>query len=407
MIAAAGVIIFAVFFGLLLKIDGQFFTADISKLQFASFTLKKPITQCVNGKPEIILSWTALKDASKYVVQRKDEQSKSFADNIAAVAEQKYEDKAVLDDAIYFYRVKAIKKRGNKIFTNSVKAVAPHCSSLSEASSLKWGAYVGWREDAASKFESLVGKKMDIQAIFTHWGNEKDFPSQYTAGVREEGKTLLIFWEAMDYNSTELNDSRFSYDAILRGDWDSYFEEFSAGAKNYKGPIILIPFEEMNCDGTPWAGALNNNSPAKHILAYRHIHKFFREAKNVKFGWTVNNDSIPDTPENQIENYYPGDEYVDYAGVNGFNFGNPWQSFDEVFEKPLKKLSIYNKPIFIFSMASAQGPKKADWIREGLGLRIKLYPNIIGWIWFNEDKERAWQVNSDNASLESFKSVIP
>ena len=106
--------------------------------------------------------------------------------------------------------------------------------------------------------------------------------------------------------------------------------------------------------------------------------------------------------------YYPGDAYVDYVGVDGFNFANPWQTFGEVFDTAITKLQTYHKPIYIFSMGSTAGSSKAAWITEGLGTHIKTYPNVKGWVWFNmNDRGTNWLIDSDPASLSAFKSVLP
>jgi hypothetical protein len=248
---------------------------------------------------------------------------------------------------------------------------------------------------------------MNIYATFVSWGNERDFPLQFGPTVRDKGKTLLIYWEPNDYNINSPNQPLMSYDAILRGDWNTYFQKFAADAKAYGGPVILLPFDEMNGDWSPWSGVKNNNTPTKEIAAWRYLHKYFESAPNVKFGWAPNNDSSPDIPGNQIEDYYPGDQYVDYVGVDGFNFGSPWQTWSQVFDHALVKLTPYGKPIYLFSMASAEGSQKAAWITDGLGTQIKRYPQIKGWIWFNENKERDWRVNSDAQSLQAFRQVTP
>jgi endoglucanase len=184
-------------------------------------------------------------------------------------------------------------------------------------------------------------------------------------------------------------------------------KSFAAEAKAYGGPVILIPFSEMNGNWFPWSGTLNGNTPAKMIQSYRHIHDLFVGAPNVKFGFAPNNGSVPDTAANSIQSYYPGDAYVDYVGVDGFNFGAPWETFDQVFGKSLNILSVYNKPIYIFSMASADGPNKAAWITDAFTVQIPKYKNIAGFIWFNENKERDWRVNSDPNSLAAFKAIVP
>ena len=267
-----------------------------------------------------------------------------------------------------------------------------------------WGAYTGGEPGSNKTFEERIGEKMDLAATFVHWGNKNEFPLAFAKGL-EEDQTLVIFWEAMDYNRPMPNQPEFSYDVILSGGWDSYISSFAEAAKNYGREVILVPFGEMNGDWPPWAVTQNSNTPEKHILAWRHIHGFFKEVPNVKFGWAVNSSSIPETPENQPENYYPGSEYVDYVGVNGFNFGDPWLGFDEIFKTMLKNLSAYKKPIYIFSMASAEGEKKPSWIKDAIYWQIPKY-NLAGWIWFNEQKEKDWRVWSDEDSLRSFKNSI-
>ena len=239
---------------------------------------------------------------------------------------------------------------------------------------------------------------MNMQSIFVGWGSsDGPFPSEYGSTVRDKGKTLVIFWE--QYGTT--------LDAINAGQFDTYMQQFATAAKTYGGPVILAPLHEMNGNWDPWDGTVGSNTPAKVIAAWKRIHDAFVNVPNVKFAWDVNNESVPDTAANAIGAYYPGDAYVDYVGVDGFNFSNPWQTFGQVFDSAMNQLKTYNKPIFIFSMACAPGSQKAAWITEGLGTHVKNYPNIAGWVWFNQNKEKDWRVNSDSASLEAFKAVLP
>lgn len=294
----------------------------------------------------------------------------------------------------------------------AIRAALPNTSPTPPPTpkpTLQWGAYTGDQPSALTTFETLVGHPTNLAAVFVHWGNENAFPIEYAPVVRDQNKTLIIYWEADDYTHTGPEDPRFNYDSILSGKWDNYLTKFASDSASYRGPIILLPFDEMNDNVSPWDGTVNQNSAAKHIAAYQYIHQFFAEASNVKFGWSVNNTSVPDVPGNQIADYYPGDKYVDVVGVDGFNFGDPWTSFDDVFAPAMQQLSEYHKPIYIFSMASRDGSAKADWIKQGLGNSVYNYP-LVGWVWFNEDKaangEFDWRVNSDADSLSAFKTVL-
>jgi hypothetical protein len=271
----------------------------------------------------------------------------------------------------------------------------------------EWGAYVGWQEGAMDIFEDLVGKDAKYRAVFIHWGNERKFPTYLKPYVMDQGKSLMIFWEATDYNVGTVNQTNYSYDSVINGNWDTYFAEFARDAKAYGGEVILIPYSEMNGDWFPWSITKNGNTPQKHIDAWRKIRGFFNDVPNVKFGWAPNHDSVPDITDNQFEKFYPGDAYVDYVGLDGFNFGSPWMTFDQVFGSSLARMKVYKKPMFIFSFASAAGASKALWITDALTIQIPKYPEIKGWIWFNENKERDWRVTADTSVLNAFKVSLP
>lgn len=268
-----------------------------------------------------------------------------------------------------------------------------------------WGVYAGESVKDFVDFETKINAKSHFIATFIHWGNNQDFPTELATYAKNNQKTLVMFWEPLDYNNPSPIDNIYSYDHILKGEWDGYIDKFKDDIKSYGDPVILIPFEEMNGDWYPWSITKNNNSPQKHIAAYQYIRNKFRDTPNVKFGWSINNDSVPDTPQNDPINLYPGNDYVDYIGVNGFNFDNPWQSFTEVFDNSIKKISNFNKPIIIFSTASAPGPLKPVWIRE-LKNYIDKNRQIYGFIWFNENKEKDWEVWSDTNSLMEFQKIV-
>ncbi len=301
--------------------------------------------------------------------------------------------------------------------TSAPKPTSSTVSTISTASTIdalrpsfpkkEWGVMVGWQPGSMDSFVSLAGKTPDYRAIFIHWGNENKFPFYLASDLSRLDQTLIIFWEATNYNITSVNQPLYSYDSILAGRWDSYLTQFAIDAKVYGKPVILIPFSEMNGNWFPWSGVANGNTPEKHNEAYRYIREFFRNAPNVKFGWAPNQVSVPDTANNRIDLYYPGDNYVDYVGLDGFNFGTPWYSFDSLFGQPLSLLKRYRKPIFIFSFAAAGGSQKATWITDALTTQMQKHPEIKGWVWFHENKERDWRINSDQESLNAFRRALP
>jgi hypothetical protein len=279
------------------------------------------------------------------------------------------------------------------VVTPPVTAPVPAPSTPVTSGKLQWGVFAGDSNDNISAVEALVGKPANIQAVFT--GFDDPFPD-YVKGLCPN-KTLLIFWE----------NTGFSLDNIIAGKYDSNIKSFSAGAQKYGCPVIISLFHEMNGNWDTWDGPVGNNSAAKIISAWQHVHELVT-APNVKWGWAINNVSVPDTASNQPGNYYPGDAYVDYVGVDGFNFNDPWTSFSGVFDSSIAFLQKYNKPIYIFSMGTVANSKKAAWIADGLGVQIKKYKNLAGFVWFNQNGgDGNWSINSDAASLAAFVAALP
>jgi len=279
--------------------------------------------------------------------------------------------------------------------TNLLAAVNQPVKTVKVKKTLLWGAFIG---DAANNdltnFESLVGKKMNYYVKFESWQN--NFPSELVTNIGKQKKTLVIFWEPS-----------FGYDNIINKSQDTYIKKFAADAKAYGYPVILVPFPEMNLNEEAWGYGQSNNTAAKFKLAWKHVHSLFAKSSNVKFGLAYNRVSLPDVSGNKFRDYYPGSAYVNYLGVDGFNFSDPGNNFAQTFDKPMKELSIYNKPIIIFSMATVAGPSKANWIKTGLGSQVKTYKNLVGWIWFNQGGSPNWLIDSDPSSFQAFKNVLP
>ena len=71
---------------------------------------------------------------------------------------------------------------------------------------------------------------------------------------------------------------------------------------------------EMNGDWYGWSG-----QPAAYVAAWRHVVSVFRGegAANVKWVWSPNVDN-GDYP---FARYFPGDSWVDYVALDGYNWG--------------------------------------------------------------------------------------
>ena len=118
--------------------------------------------------------------------------------------------------------------------------------------------------------------------------------------------------------------------------------------------------------------------------------------------------------------YYPGDAYVDWVGVDGYNFGDhhdkwhKWESFEVLFGPLLADLAkrYPNKPLMLAEFGCAVGEAKArqQWIRKAYAYLREKCPRVRAVIWFNYDKRREgepnWRIDATEGALEAFNETF-
>ena len=198
--------------------------------------------------------------------------------------------------------------------------------------------------------------------------------------------------------------------AIANGSYDAYLQQWARAAAAYGKPFYLRFDHEMNGFWYPWNPGSNGNTDFSFVAMWQHVHNIFvaEGATKVRWVWCPNT-----TPGGtNFVNMYPGDAYVDYVGLDGYNWGpihpRGWHSFLDEFSHDYAALGkMTNKPVIIGETASTElGGDKAAWITQSLlGEVPNSFPRIIGIFWFNANKETDWRVNSSPASLAAYQRV--
>jgi len=286
----------------------------------------------------------------------------------------------------------------------------PSATAAPAAASGRWfGLY---QSGAPASMDPLVALESQLPARMSvvnfYVADSEGFPLSRCESIVDHGSIPMVTLEFWSIEGAGLQ-------AITSGSKDAYLEKFADNAKAFGGEVWLRPFHEMNGNWYPWGGTVNNNSPAELVAAWRHVQTIFaqRGASNVKFAWCVNNDSVPNTAVNSIESYWPGDAYVDYVALDGYNWGttqawSDWRSFSSVFGDSYQRVaSLTSKPMFIAETACAeQGGSKSAWITDMYKQIAAKYTRISGVCWFNTNKECDWRVESSAASLDSYRAAM-
>ena len=290
-----------------------------------------------------------------------------------------------------------------------IETVATAPGQGAPASADRWfGAWVPGAPKSMShvaSLESEVGGDASVVHYFTNTMYGFD-PALASAAVGRGSIPLvtLEFWNP----ANGVNQPSLSLKSISGGSMDTYLHTYAKNAKAFGKTLWLRPFHEMNGNWYPWGGTVNGNTPADLIVAWKHVKDIFTAegATNVKFVWCPNASSVPNTAANAISAYWPGDAYVDYVALDGYNWGGTsWTSFSGVFGTAYAAVTALSaKPVFIAETGSSEtGGSKSAWVADMFKVIPTSFPRIVGVTWFDENKEHDWRVDSSSASLAAFK----
>jgi beta-mannanase len=262
-------------------------------------------------------------------------------------------------------------------------------------------------------FTGMVGVAPGIVMWYQDWvttGNSGFDPIKMNAAATR-GAMPMITWEPWDAAGGP-NQPAYSLSAIITGAHDTFVRQWARDAVAWGKPLYLKFAHEMNGNWYPWAANVNGNTAAQYSAMWTHVHAIFRHegATNVRWVWSPNIAYPGSTPFAQV---YPGDKMVDWVGLDGYNFGtsqswSQWTSFADVFGPSYDSVArIASKPILIGETASSElGGDKATWIMQGLLRDLPArFPRLRAVVWFDQDKETDWRVNSSSASLAAFRTV--
>lgn len=287
----------------------------------------------------------------------------------------------------------------------------------SAAQNLQTGVFLPDRSpQAIANHQTQVGKHQDIFMFYQAWGSYGgDLDSERAQWIIDNGSIPMITWEPWAWGGPETDQPDYSLSKIINGNHDTYIRKFAQQVKQVNGTIYLRTMHEMNGNWYPWCGTVNGNTPSQYVPAYRHIVDVFRQegVSNVRWVWSPNNGGLPDWGTSSMQSYYPGDNYVDFTAVDGYNFGttdswSAWASFTDVFDQAYQTITGFSqKPMIIAEMSSAEaGGNKANWIRNTFDTIKTSYPKITAVIWFNEKQTVDWRINSSPESLAAYKAAL-
>jgi len=306
--------------------------------------------------------------------------------------------------------------------------------STAPASTLYWGAWIGsqltgteapWDMGAVSKLEENVGKQLSLVHFASPFADCSSspcsfykFPAKSMEDIRGHGAIPFFSWSSQSTPSS-LNEPNFQLSDVIGGTYDDYIRSFAEEARDWGHPFFLRFNWEMNGNWFPWSEGVNGNQRGESVAAWHHVHDIFTSvgASNVSWVWCPNVD--PGNEFSDIAPLYPGDEYVDWTSLDGYNWGtNPvrparWMTFDQLYSSTYHRIVdtiAPSKPMVIGEVGSTEyGGSKATWIKEMLQDVPTKYPAIRGLLWFDKyvpGENMDWPIDSSSSATSAFASGI-
>lgn len=281
----------------------------------------------------------------------------------------------------------------------------PQALGIAHGAYLRPATYYG---DEVQKFNALVGKDLAAVMNFISWDTSSipggGYFNPYHANKIYEkfginSPAIMLSWEPVNGRTPGCGrnySGRIPLNDIIAGNCDTYIRGFAQALLT--PPMnqlrFLIRFgHEMNLRDSLWWPGHTGQDASAYVAAWRHVHDVFSQvnAVNAEWVWSPNYESNPLDDWNDRNNYYPGDGYVDWIGVDGYNWGSPrWDTFSELYDSKqydhvLQDFACrYPKPQLIAEIGSVEGSSsKAGWIADTYS-RLPNFPFVRGIFWFND-----------------------
>ncbi len=286
----------------------------------------------------------------------------------------------------------------------------------------------GFSREVISDFNAVVPKDLSYVNVFSSFSHDWDNLYWQSKNVVSEGAMPMITWMPIDLQRRSDN----LLPEIALGMWDDYINQWGtklmAWVNMYpesERPRLAIRFaHEFNGNWYPYS-----NSPEFYQAAWVHIHDIFTTMgvnDHVDWIWSASRTNVDDY--NDFTRYYPGDAYVDWTSLDGYNWGSNyiagnWSTFSDIFEEPYSILvnNYPDKPIMIAETGSAEpydlpnryygmygdnsdaSRSKSVWTADMLSQLESNFPAIRALTMFNINKELSWSMNQEyNTGLDSW-----
>lgn len=256
--------------------------------------------------------------------------------------------------------------------------------------------------------ETKLGQTTGIVGVYRDFVYQPNFPLLEAQAAAARGSVLLIAWEPWAAERGTSVQPDMAPDRVLAGDFDPLIESWAASTASFGSTVMIRFAPEMNGNWRPWSPGVAGGTSQDYVDMWRYVVDRFEAAgaTNVRWVWNPFVETAEATPMAEL---YPGDAYVDYVALDGFNWGKSgwgWQSYDDIFASSVDRLDDIapEKPWMIAEVGCAPGGKKADWTKALLTRARSDGASAV--VWFEINKEADWRITSDRKATRVVSDLM-
>jgi hypothetical protein len=294
---------------------------------------------------------------------------------------------------------------------------SPDQQGVAQTPGVLFGSSAGQRgnespREAVERLEAAIGRQLAVVRVFKRW--DAAFPTDYERWLRQSGHAIFLSAAAQ-----RLDGGNIPWSSIANAQPGSaLYEDIVSWADRigaYGAPVFFA------FDAEPETGPSSMGDPGDFVDAWRRIVSVFRDrgVTNARFVMTLTAFTYGRTDARGAAEWYPGDDWVDAIGADGYNFfgcspgvNDTWRDFAQVFE-PVRQFGFQHpsEPILIAEYGSVEDPstpgRKAEWIT---GARATLQSS--GWeqfdaalYWHSQTTGCPFWVDTSQASVDAFAAM--
>jgi hypothetical protein len=133
----------------------------------------------------------------------------------------------------------------------------------------------------------------------------------------------------------------------------------------------------------------------------------------VAWVWAPNTEDAPSASWNHWTNYYPGDPYVDWVGIDGFNWGTThtwatWRTLAQIIG-PMYADYAATKPIMVAETGSVeQGGSKSQWFTGARNDIENTFPSVAAFVYFDAGDSHSpsdFRVTTSATAASAYKAM--